>query len=216
MPSENICSLLLDAAPTQYKCSSCHCQVDPANDAQPDALVCAGCRAHLLAAITVLLPDTRIDRPCLDSYVREPPVPLRRQRPCDSDTDIQLPALTPAPAPSYRPAPLVYAKPAPAPSPVFTRPAAFVPARQQPKGAGADPLTDITRLRVRAQAHHCLYPGASFQGTQKSGRNSYDVNVTIVVRIARARDLACPDLLQGRRLCILLPLWLPAHSRPHG
>ncbi|KAG8217741.1 vacuolar import and degradation protein-domain-containing protein [Butyriboletus roseoflavus] len=44
-----------------------------------------------------------------------------------------------------------------------------------------DPATDITRLRVRAQRHHCLYPGATFQGTQKSGRNSYDVNVTIVV-----------------------------------
>jgi hypothetical protein len=46
-----------------------------------------------------------------------------------------------------------------------------------------DPLSDITRLRVRSQRYHCLYPGASFQGTQKSGRNSYDVNVTIVVRI---------------------------------
>lgn len=45
-----------------------------------------------------------------------------------------------------------------------------------------DPLTDITRLRVRSQGHHCLYPGATFKGTQKSGRNSYDVNVTIVVR----------------------------------
>ena len=47
----------------------------------------------------------------------------------------------------------------------------------------ADPLADITRLRVRSQGHHCLYPGAVFQGTQKSGRNSYDVNVTIVVRL---------------------------------
>jgi len=43
-----------------------------------------------------------------------------------------------------------------------------------------DPLVDITRIRVRSRGHHCLYPGASFQGTQKSGRNSYDVNVTIV------------------------------------
>jgi len=33
---------------------------------------------------------------------------------------------------------------------------------------------------VRSQGHHCLFPGATFQGTQKSGRNSYDVNVTIV------------------------------------
>jgi hypothetical protein len=45
-----------------------------------------------------------------------------------------------------------------------------------------DPSVDITRLRVRSQGHHCLYPGATFQGTQKSGRNSYDVTVSIVVR----------------------------------
>lgn len=47
--------------------------------------------------------------------------------------------------------------------------------------AHPDPLIDITRLRVRSQGHHCLYPGAIFKGTQKSGRNSYDVSVTIVV-----------------------------------
>jgi len=43
------------------------------------------------------------------------------------------------------------------------------------------PLADITRLRIRSCAHQCLYAGAVFQGTQKSGRNSYDVYVTIVV-----------------------------------
>ncbi|KAH9854202.1 vacuolar import and degradation protein-domain-containing protein [Lenzites betulinus] len=55
--------------------------------------------------------------------------------------------------------------------------------RQRPhvvSSSAPDPLVDITRLRVRSQGHHCLYPGATFQGTQKSGRNSYDVNVTIV------------------------------------
>jgi hypothetical protein len=45
-----------------------------------------------------------------------------------------------------------------------------------------NPLVDITHIRVRSQGHHCLYPGAVFQGTQKSGRNSYEVNVNIVVR----------------------------------
>ena len=44
-----------------------------------------------------------------------------------------------------------------------------------------DPYVDITRIRMRSQAHPCLYPGATFQGTQKSGRNSYDVTVSIVV-----------------------------------
>ncbi|PCH38193.1 hypothetical protein WOLCODRAFT_23147 [Wolfiporia cocos MD-104 SS10] len=49
-----------------------------------------------------------------------------------------------------------------------------------PQTSSPDPLVDITRIRMRSQGHHCLYPGATFQGTQKSGRNSYDVNVTIV------------------------------------
>lgn len=44
-----------------------------------------------------------------------------------------------------------------------------------------DPLADITRIRVRSHSYGCLYPGATFQGTQKSGKNSYDVTVTIVV-----------------------------------
>ncbi|KZV73457.1 hypothetical protein PENSPDRAFT_574665 [Peniophora sp. CONT] len=43
-----------------------------------------------------------------------------------------------------------------------------------------DPFVDISRLRIRQQAHHCLYPGSTFEGTQKSGRNSYEVKVTIV------------------------------------
>ncbi|KZT26421.1 hypothetical protein NEOLEDRAFT_1132477 [Neolentinus lepideus HHB14362 ss-1] len=43
-----------------------------------------------------------------------------------------------------------------------------------------DPLVDITHLRVRSRGCHSLYPGALFQGTQKSGRNSYDVTVNIV------------------------------------
>ncbi|KAG6918134.1 hypothetical protein DXG01_016323 [Tephrocybe rancida] len=42
------------------------------------------------------------------------------------------------------------------------------------------PLTDITRLRVRSNGSDYLYPGATFQGQQKSGRNNYDVDVTIV------------------------------------
>ncbi|KAF8077840.1 vacuolar import and degradation protein-domain-containing protein [Lyophyllum atratum] len=42
------------------------------------------------------------------------------------------------------------------------------------------PLTDITRLRVRSHGSDCLYPGATFRGIQKSGRNNYDVDVTIV------------------------------------
>ncbi|KAH7929754.1 hypothetical protein BV22DRAFT_1102246 [Leucogyrophana mollusca] len=54
------------------------------------------------------------------------------------------------------------------------------PHTQRQSVPAPDPLTDITRIRVRSQGHHCLYPGATFQGSQKSGRNSYEVNVNIV------------------------------------
>jgi hypothetical protein len=64
-----------------------------------------------------------------------------------------------------------------------SRPTALLTSTSQPRIQSTgypDPLVDITRIRVRSQSHHCLYPGATFQGTQKSGRNSYDVSVTIV------------------------------------
>ncbi|PWZ02808.1 hypothetical protein BCV70DRAFT_152868, partial [Testicularia cyperi] len=43
-----------------------------------------------------------------------------------------------------------------------------------------DPLVDLSRLRSPPKGRGCLYPGAEFNGTQKSGRNSYDVTVRIV------------------------------------
>lgn len=72
-------------------------------------------------------------------------------------------------------------------SPVRTRACSPIPYsghRQRTKGSGndgyPDPLADISRIRVRSKGHKCLYPGARFEGTQKSGRNSYEVNVSIV------------------------------------
>lgn len=43
-----------------------------------------------------------------------------------------------------------------------------------------DPTLDVSRLRSPPRGRGCLYPGATFNGTQKSGRNSYDVTVRIV------------------------------------
>ena len=43
-----------------------------------------------------------------------------------------------------------------------------------------DPLAELSRLRTPPKGRGCLYPGAMFNGTQKSGRNSYDVTVRIV------------------------------------
>ena len=86
--------------------------------------------------------------------------------------------------------------------------------RSRPPSCSADPLIDITRIRVRSQGHHCLYPGATFQGTQKSGRNSYDVNVTIVV--SRSLKLSLFEVVEvcpGCRLCIIFPMRLLAYTR---
>ncbi|CBQ67610.1 conserved hypothetical protein [Sporisorium reilianum SRZ2] len=43
-----------------------------------------------------------------------------------------------------------------------------------------DPLAELSRLRHPPKGRGCLYPGATFNGTQKSGRNSYDVTVRVV------------------------------------
>ncbi|QRV86519.1 vacuolar import and degradation protein [Ceratobasidium sp. AG-Ba] len=56
------------------------------------------------------------------------------------------------------------------------------PARRSPAtfDQELDPFADVTRLRLKNTRQDCLYPGASFVGIQKSGRNSYNVSVTIV------------------------------------
>lgn len=85
--------------------------------------------------------------------------------------------------------------------------------RSHPPSYSADPLIDITRIRVRSQGHHCLYPGATFQGTQKSGRNSYDVNVTIVVsQPLMLTVFEVIDVCPGCRFRIFFPMRLLADT----
>ncbi|KAJ7285973.1 vacuolar import and degradation protein-domain-containing protein [Mycena rebaudengoi] len=176
MPSENMCTVLVeDVGQTQYKCSSCHCLVDPSPSAlspHPGAVVCSGCRDHLLATIEALLP---VQQSCIDvepAFVRpEPPRRIPEPRVFDIAPNV-VPMRSPEP--TYRAPSFPYVS-----SNHHIVTPSFAP-RQSSPHKGADPLVDITRLRVRSQAHHCLYPGATFHGTQKSGRNSYDVNVTIV------------------------------------
>jgi hypothetical protein len=67
-----------------------------------------------------------------------------------------------------------------APAPAKPKP---VRAATTAAGYTLDPFLDITRLRIRSRGSRCLYPGASFQGIQKSGTNNYEVNVQIVVRL---------------------------------
>jgi glucose-induced degradation protein 4 len=81
-----------------------------------------------------------------------------------------------------------------------------------------NPLVDITRIRVRSPTHHCLYPGATFTGTQKSGRSSYDVNVTIVVRVSLPLSWSPQSnqpLPTGCRLLVIVFVWLSTDTRPN-
>lgn len=108
--------------------------------------------------------------PATASYQHTPVPSQGRQAPLRivCETEVQEPSLPVASHPSN-----LYTRTAGSPSRTQSYPHAM---------SCPDPLVDITRIRVRSRGHHCLFPGASFQGTQKSGRNSYDVNVTIVVR----------------------------------
>jgi hypothetical protein len=195
MPSEQLSPVHADSQQdAQIKvCSSCHSTLVDHPTSFFEPLVCTLCRDRPTSQ-----PQLRIDhdvpyspRP---SSSHELPI-LRRTL---QDYDNQQPEATH----SYHPSPIspssypkkpvlsnIQCNISPAPAQRlqshFSTPHTYdlAPPRQhQSTAAYPDPLTDITHLRVRPRAHHCLYPGATFQGTQKSGRNSYDVNVDIVVR----------------------------------
>ncbi|KAF8892485.1 vacuolar import and degradation protein-domain-containing protein [Infundibulicybe gibba] len=187
-------------------CSSCHSTlVDPSTPVfipESDPVVCIACRDRFFSVLASHIP-TDAHPLCLDSNPGFPrhvetltPTTRRLQEALSFDDPmVQAPPLIQETAPPYHtsqiPAPS-YSKPTLIPiqtasaslsthshvSP--TLPNSATMSYRHPSRAYPDPLVDISRLRVRAQTHHCLHPGASFQGTQKSGRNSYDVNVTIV------------------------------------
>jgi glucose-induced degradation protein 4 len=172
------------------------------------SIVCGGCRERLLTARSGLfLPESR--NLWSDPESGSPPAqdiepvsaqPTRRPGPGDDrqDAEIGPPRLPPAPfsfSSSYgRPhnpsgeihdsanQPFHFDADTPSTS-RFENPnkAASAIYTTYHSSLSPDPLIDITRLRVRSQGQYCLYPGASFQGTQKSDKNSYDVTVTIVV-----------------------------------
>ncbi|CAK5277664.1 unnamed protein product [Mycena citricolor] len=195
MPSEDICIFHHDE-PTSSSavCSSCHAAMkDVEVELQPDALVCAACRNRLLQVISVLSTDRhgasrQRHRPRED--LQECPEPLLIPVPPSAHPSLSSPSYRPLP-PYYPPIalrsepepPFVHAQePCAQPLKQVSDPPETVrsPARGSTYVKYPDPLTDITRLRVRQKSHHVLHPGATFQGTQKSGRNSYDVTVTIV------------------------------------
>lgn len=216
MPSEQpaVPELALDIVPTaQVKvCSSCHSTL-PFILSPAEPLVCALCRersvdtptqrqlridqdpSHALRPSVVhdntTIPNSRRPQQDLVTYDNSPtsssdsyhsssiPSASYSKKPVLSNIQCNISSVSPQHHSTHFPPAFPYE----------TTPAQQ-PQRQQPQ-MPADPLTDVTRLRIRSPTHHCLYPGATYQGTQKSGRNSYDVNVTIVVgRICQTRPFS--------------------------
>jgi glucose-induced degradation protein 4 len=175
---------------------------------ESSTVVCLGCRERTLALISTQdVRQHRIDHDALypvRQLTHELPIPQSTRRyqdilPADFDSVVSS-----SPASSVLESSISYPSSSP-PSPSYSNkslniqcnsiPQPTLPRHQssfvshsyestRPKSSSyssPDPLSDITRLRTRSRGHHCLHPGSAFQGTQKSGRNSYDVNVTIVV-----------------------------------
>ncbi|KAK7467252.1 hypothetical protein VKT23_004309 [Stygiomarasmius scandens] len=202
MPSESTVSIgdqsFSDTQQSQVKhCSRCHTPVDPANSVfllGAEAIVCAGCQASFSSTLQHNRRETSPSFADVDASLAS--VAYAEDH-VYQDTDMVLPTVPESDcsffsdiSSSFYPSkPTLYsahsndASYSPHNSSNFSLPSSStVRVGVHDRGSKyPSPLTDITRLRVRSQGHHCLYPGATFQGTQKSGRNSYDVNVTIDV-----------------------------------
>ncbi|KIK57687.1 hypothetical protein GYMLUDRAFT_45853 [Collybiopsis luxurians FD-317 M1] len=189
----------LDIVPQVKLCSQCHCAVDANIVFLPDAgslVTCAGCQNQFPAFTTPQRPAASPDSfptSIAPDYTLSTPISPARRNLYDHvkvELDSSIPLLSdptsndflccnPVDAsPSYTSKPAVI-NITHAPPRVTTLSTGYSDVRGK-SFIAPSPLTDITRLRVRSQGNHCLYPGAVFQGTQKSGRSSYDVNVTIV------------------------------------
>ncbi|KAJ4487830.1 vacuolar import and degradation protein-domain-containing protein [Lentinula aciculospora] len=181
----------------QKLCARCQCAVDANFVFLPAAELCAGCRSQFPGAparqtLPALPTSFPTSFPTLTSPSRSPLTPigspvrlssydevdlLHSEIPLDSDSS--FPCCSPISSSST----YITKSTTPEISYQSTRPSAVIASQSEIRGRSfitPSPLTDITRLRVRSQGNHCLYPGAVFKGTQKSGRSSYDVNVTIV------------------------------------
>ncbi|KAI6045679.1 vacuolar import and degradation protein-domain-containing protein, partial [Pisolithus marmoratus] len=162
---------ILDDHDPNLVCSACRVGV-PSSRLQEPTDICADPPSPLDRRDGLSDTDSHPDRhpPALfedDIHIIDPLVSMQAHPICQPTT------LSPPSAASRRPQRLSI-------PPTFGRPS---PTSAQPyhtQESLPDPSLDITRLRVRSQTYHCLYPGATFTGTQKSGRNSYDVTVTIV------------------------------------
>ncbi|KAG6867012.1 hypothetical protein C0991_003928 [Blastosporella zonata] len=198
MPTHNVDPLpvLLDR-PLQPKfCASCHSAVDQSSPSA-DGPVCPACRDRIQANFSTRLDSRTHCTPHQLAY-------LLRQIPKPPPFDDEQMLVDPPPPtsrsfnfPLYTDPPYTNPKKLTSLSiPCNTIDSVDTPphhdshvqsqsttthlSRRQQVPQYPSPLIDITRLRVKSNGSDCLYPGAIFRGIQKSGRNNYEVDVTIV------------------------------------
>ena len=173
-------------------------------DLTDNAIVCGACRERLVAerqaardAAALADLEHEIVEHELTRQLAQ--LPTNDTQMLDVENDYDFTPEPPARRPSspVPPAPPVYIplSAPPSHSQPFTNPSKAETPTQNPRSplsiprtphplpsfVNRDPWQDVTQTRVRTQAHDCLYPGATFVGTQRSGRNAYEVTVTIVV-----------------------------------
>ena len=214
------------AAPQLCVCVKCQSTLDTAAAPGPGTFVCSTCRELLLSSPRDPPIDTREVR--FDVFTRPPSrdsLPFARLTPDSDDVMLLADVVSQRIPDGSRLSSEPFSKPSmslrkQALSCITTNPPSVAPPshssvlhvtasatisttaidsrRQSSKCVVLDPLIDITRLRIRTSSHYCLYPGATFVGTQKSGRSSYDVTVTVVVRSrpSRVPMHVCSDLLR--------------------
>ena len=216
------------------ECPTCHTILEPATSLSGTVL-CLACRERTVSLISTQdVRQHRIDHDTaypVRQLAHELPIPQSTRRfqpivPADFDSVVSS-----SPTSSVESSISSYSGSLP-PSPTYSKksfniqcnsvPQATLPrhqnsfvahsyetTRHQPTSClSPDPLSDLTRLRIRSRGHNCLYPGATFQGTQKSGRNSYDVNVTIVVCLLTRTLRPSNSFILGCQFCFFDPLRL--------
>lgn len=190
-------------------CSSCHCQLSPESISllHPEvAIVCTTCRERICAHRNLIdhsehQKDDELHVEDFGLLVVDHDVPMSFRVPTPPPAAPSLPhslvsPSSPIPIPHHR---QLFSPPA---SPSTSPDTHNTPS--SPSTYLADPHADITRLRVRSHSLDCLFPGAQFSGTQKSGRSSYEVSVTIVVSSCKCDILQVTEYF-FRTSILLLP-----------
>lgn len=189
--------------------------VEPQEAASMSSETATDLRSHRhptsLMASTILVHPFSLNQPMDISPSSYPASPMDTDPPTAAQPDMfPVPSLLSSSLPSAIPTAILpdNSVPSSAPRVVQPRPLAR-PLVDQSHNSPQDPTTSLSYLPPRTPrilsfappptpraARHvgCIYPGSKFVGTQKSGRNSYKVEVTIQVRVLFTSILAILEL----------------------